>query len=399
MVWVAIIGCIALAIMGVFYRPLNNDLSEQAPNTIDEKASSLETSSSFLDVLKNLALFLSGFFIIIGLISALFASEFLSRNTVTERLSQSLITQTNTLENNIIIIDGGSYAHRAIDGQALETLLKRRGFNVTVFQSSLPGANHFERARLLESLLGRLASEKEVGKRRIVFLREAHSGYDTYPLNQVRDINDRVVGYAEPLSSWRQLKAMDLVSEESLTEPQKEAAKVLKKATAINMLGLGRLREPVLTKDLKPYPGYNPISKNRKPVTPATLDKANKFVENHILGPNAATGAPSSRAKKRWSWSQSGVSPKVDTLKEQLVDIELAYLPITTNTRDLRYFNSYCRDPKAACLFIDQDYADLLKSFDDDSYWTDPNHLSKKGADSYTTWLSGKIISQAGLVK
>lgn len=251
----------------------------------------------------------------------------------------------------------------------------------------------------MDSLLGTLSKEKDVGKRRIVFLREAHSGYDTYPFNQVRAVNDRVIGLAEPMSSWRQIKAMESVSVEPMTEAQKDTAKILKKATAVNVLGLGRLREPMMTEDLKPYPGYNPIVKNRKSVSPDVLNKASDFVDSHILGPDAATGAPSSRAKVRWSWAQSGVSPKVDLLKEQLVDIELAYLPITTNTRDLRYFNSYCHDPKVECLFVDQAYVDLLKSFNDDTYWTDPNHLSEKGAESYTAWLSNKIIEQAGLVK
>lgn len=154
MVWVAIIGCIALVIMGVCYRPLSDDLTQEvaSPTKTITPSSNLDSSSSFLSILKTLGLFFSGFWIIIFLISFLFSSNFLSRNTVTERLSYSLVSQAQTIEDNIIVIDGGSYAHRAIDGKALEDSLNAKGFKVSVFQSSLPGANHFERARLLESL-------------------------------------------------------------------------------------------------------------------------------------------------------------------------------------------------------------------------------------------------------
>lgn len=122
MVWVAIIGCIALAIMGLFYRPLDDDLSPDIPAGNAEARASLTSSSNIFGVLKSFGLFLGGFCIVISVTSFLFSSNFLSRNTVTERLSQSLVEQAQTLEENVIVIDGGSYAHRAIDGKALKRL-------------------------------------------------------------------------------------------------------------------------------------------------------------------------------------------------------------------------------------------------------------------------------------
>ncbi len=393
MLAVAILGSFALVVLGCFYRPIDEEL------TRSHSGETLQVPLKAIDLLKYLLLFTLGLAACISLISFAFSTGHLNYNTVTNRLSHQLQLEAQDTAKNIIILDGGSYTHRAIDGKSLEQSLANQGFSVKVYQASLPGANHFERARILVPLLSELQKRNDIGQSRIIYLREAHSGYDTYPLYQVRDVNDRVVAYSSPISSWRQIKAMRSSTSEPLTAPQKEAESTLLKATGINALGIGRLREAVRRADLKPYPGYNPIEKNRKPVPAATIEKAATFMESHILGPNAATGAPSARAKQRWAWSQDSVSSPLNQLKSQLVDVEFNFLPITTNLRDIRYFNSFCRDQQNKCLFVDQRYVELTRGFDSDDYWSDPNHLSILGAEAYTDWLANKIIDQAGLEK
>ena len=379
--------------MGLFYKPMNVESSLESE--------SLNSELTIGEATRNWSLSLLGGILLMTLIGLLFSTRYLVRGTVAERLAQTLVEKIETapLAKNIIVIDGGSYTHRAVDNLLLENSLGQSGSDTTVIQTSLPGANHYERILVLKPVMDALERVPDIESHNVIFLREAHGGYDSYPLSQVRSVNDRLISYANPLSSFRQIQSMLTRSDDPLEDGHKDAIKTLVKATAVNTLGLGRLRDPKRAEQLTDYKGYRPITKNRKTVPKDQFKRAVTFTSYHFYGPKAATGMPSSTARQKWAWTRTNVNPNIEAQKKRLFAQELAFLPITTNLRDLRYFNSYCRMKSSNCLFVDPEYQALLASFNDDTHWVDPNHVSKKGAEAYSGWLVNKLIAAQVLTK
>ena len=87
-------------------------------------------------------------------------------------------------EKDVLIVEGSSIATFGINNREVEAALAAHGWDPVVLQFSLPAANHFERAFLVEAFFRSLSSadRDKIRKARVVLLKEVFDLYDNNPI-------------------------------------------------------------------------------------------------------------------------------------------------------------------------------------------------------------------------
>ena len=266
----------------------------------------------------------------------------------------------------------------------------------------MPGANHFERASLLATAVEQLAAIPNREERRFVYLRELHSGYDLNPTAQIRDLNDRLIGYATLPTGWRVTRATyRLQSERDDMESARDPLVLLWRASLLNTFGVGRLRSPKTPQRLRDYPGFRPMENNSEVPLTKIDDAINAATA--LLQPEGATKYLATLklplTSDHRAWLDADVAPELHLQMASMFQAQRQFLPFTTQIRDLIYFGKQCGQPNINCLAIDDSYVAAMSELRDSRFWIDVNHLSTSGAAVFTRWLSTHLIAEGVLAK
>lgn len=301
--------------------------------------------------------------------------------------------------NNVLVIDGASFTHSAVDPQLLEQVLAQLGFSVEVIQIALPGSNHFERKMLLRRVEKTLRQGLDESVN-TVFLREVQFRYDTMPLAHIKTLNPRLLHFANWKTSWNIVQAQMLHYPQkdlkSLIEENHQQLKLLAKSSLINVFNLGWATRVVFKKDIPIYRGFAVNGEHsNQPVAQDKIDQLVKLLEL-IIPKDVSTNAQFS--DDRWL-HEYAYWPDVNKGQDGgYWDSVLAFLPPTTRFPFYAYLDHYCGvHAEVRCLF-DQSYLAMYRKFNSPDYWWDKQHIEAKGVAIFTKWLAQAIVDESVLV-
>ncbi len=292
---------------------------------------------------------------------------------------------------NILILEGGSYAARAIDAEALETQLEKRGYSVRVLPFCRPGAPQLERVAELQHFVRQAgpAVLAELNQRNLLLLSEIHAGYNLNPVSQLSSnlFSSRTLGYLQPDLTRQAIQGLWLSHLYDGTKAPTAGVcyDVLSHGllNAFNVGALLRYEHWTETKTLSPRFGLD--QNKKKPVI-------SKFPITNILNEftRAATNQP---LDLRWL---------------QLVDADLTatglkyrrvYFSTPSHSRDnlqhIARFEATFTQTSSLSLAGE---TNLLMRLSPPEMWYDDNHLNKFGAEVYTEWLGNQIVAEGLLI-
>jgi hypothetical protein len=358
-----------------------------------------------IKVILLLSLLFAGFFGTTLLAGSLFHKDILVRNTVSERQVVGLKKEIAAIHpdtRHVLLINGASYTHRALNGAELEELFAKAGYSVEVLTVSLPGANHFERSMMLNQIMPLLRDISNTRpKTKFIYFNELHSGYDLNPLAQIRQTSDRMISYATLPVAWNITKAAMRFWPDAFSEPERrKALRTLWQSAILRALGYGQMRTAVVTSAASNFPPYRPMN-NRAAVPQNAFDRAIDFLEDgspeRIDIERAKLDLPLSTEHRQWL--ELDVDPALDAKIDTLFTEQRYFLPFTTNIRDYVYFSHQCGFADIRCLDIEQDYISAFSSLLTQEFWIDPNHVSKSGSAVFTDWFAQQVLDEDLLIK
>jgi hypothetical protein len=277
-------------------------------------------------------------------------------------------------DENVLLIDGGSYALNAVDVKALEKNLKALGYSVTGVKLTFSAANHFERFRTYEDIKRDLRAGPRPGQR-WVFLLEAQEGYDHEPLSQFDRHQDtaRAFHYMTPQNAWYAWRAQD--SREVRPSPVDDWRWGLTRHALINFFNVGVASRLVGGDDIGDWDGE--LSGGKIRFRFKGLDEVMAEVQHprpDVPVPPWLFDIREQRLKSLWrgeisSWVYFGVP--------------------STRADQQRYLRSSCKVTETPCIAPD---AALVEALDKRAAWMNAGHVTKQGASIYTQWLAQRLV-------
>jgi hypothetical protein len=294
---------------------------------------------------------------------------------------QRIRENKDKLPANIVLIDGGSCAARAINYKLLEKILSARGYSVMALQFSKPGAPHIERKYGFEQFAKFIGPQalKRMNKKNVVFLREVHLSYDMNPIAQFTGnyYTNSALAYLRPGNAWLALRAAWQCRNQKVT------------ATAITPETMVELAKHGLANAFNIGAAYRFMPMQDVPASDPVFDLGKKVDRFKYCGPSLNT-----------ILATSTVEP-LNVNWQALVDDQLAHLGLKFKPA---YFAipslyapqmAYCKSVtgKTPYLTFTRDPA-FLSKFDNPQSWYDEQHLLRSGCELYTAWLADQIIAQ-----
>ncbi|MBK9077973.1 MAG: hypothetical protein IPL91_02030 [Hyphomicrobium sp.] len=235
-----------------------------------------------------------------------------------------------------------------------------------------------------------------------MYLRELHSGYDLNPTAQIRDLNDRLIGYATLPTGWRVTRATyRLQSERTIWSRHATHSSCYGALHCSIHLVSDGFRSPKTPQRLRDYPGFRPMENNSEVPLTKIDDAINAATA--LLQPEGATKYLATLklplTSDHRAWLDADVAPELHLQMASMFQAQRQFLPFTTQIRDLIYFGKQCGQPNINCLAIDDSYVAAMSELRDSRFWIDVNHLSTSGAAVFTRWLSTHLIAEGVLAK
>ena len=142
---------------------------------------------------------------------------------ILKTLTGRLLDLGEKTPENVVLIDGSSYAARAVDYKQMEARLQEAGFPSVVLGFAFPGACEIERAwkfDLFSHLIGARGRDL-LSKRNVVFVRETAHIFDLNPLGQIRTnlYTDQTLAYLQPEFALDAVRTLASMASESRTRP------------------------------------------------------------------------------------------------------------------------------------------------------------------------------------
>jgi len=282
---------------------------------------------------------------------------------------------SKTKEKNVLILDGGSYAARALDPEALTEELEKLGFSVKVVHLGLGAANHFERYRMQEEIVESALLMPRPGQRWLL-LAEVQSGYDYQPLAQLGENQDteRTFHYLTPTNAWYALQAMsDLKNRESSLQ---QPFWTVFRHSLVNTFNVGVSSWLVPDSRIKSQSGF----------VRGTRDGKYRYRGlDGVLAEATNPGPPLPVP----DWLFEIREARLRALWAERVTRWIYYGVPSTNPNGLRYVRTFCSVTKEKC--ISPDDLKLLTKLDSAPLWYNAGHLSTKGAPIYSRWLAQRL--------
>ncbi len=284
-------------------------------------------------------------------------------------------------EKNVLLIDGGSYAARAIDERALTRELARLGYSVRAVQLAVGAGNHFERFKLYEELAGDIRARAGAGQRWL-FLAEVHYDYDFAPVAQFGENQDtdRTYHYMTPKNAWH--AALALHGPGTRPAGFDHPYWALARHSLVNAFNAGVSARVVPWQRIKAHSGFV------KGQSMARF-KGIKSVLQEARTPREAIAVPPWMFEIRERRERAVFAP-------YLADWVYFGVPSMVPVQ-LRYIRSFCAATKEKCI-VPADQS-LLESLNEPALWYNQGHLSTRGAAIYSRWLAAELDRRGVLRK
>jgi hypothetical protein len=303
-----------------------------------------------------------------------------TRPSVTRKYAAKELSSAT--EQNVLLIDGGSYALNAVDVTLLEGELRRLGFSVRAVKLTFSAANHFERFRLYEDIKRDLAAQPRSGQRWL-FLLEAQEGYDHEPLAQFDKNQDtaRAFHYVTPSNAWFALAAQRSPGVHS--PPVSAWRWGLARHMLINAFNVGVANRLVAGEAIEDWDGG--LSGGRKRFR---FSGGLKDVIAAAERPGPDVPVP--------PWIFDIREARLRSLWRSEISNWVYFGVPATHLEQQRYVRSFCNATHLPCIAPD---VELLSALDKKSYWMDRGHVSIRGARVYTEWLARRLVEKNVLLK
>ncbi len=308
-------------------------------------------------------------------------------------IQQDYAQKVEARNKNLIIIDGGSWAARGIDGDYLQSILKSEGYEVTLVQLTLPGANHFERYNLHNQFLNH-ALELDANYLReanVVLLRELHRGYDKHPLAQFpqNTLANRNVAYLSPSNTVAAIRAWVMRMGEGMEEKDELTGALLRDvlvASLINFFQIGRLENLEPLSEIPSLPSYHPHEKARDEY------RGMDWIINEYKRSRDET-----ERHEQYAWIKNIKEKRLESLYQGIVDEDLLFTPPAIHAASMHYAQDYSTENPEVSIILPN--LELYEKLDGQRFWADIQHLMEDGAKVYTEWLAQQILNKRVLIK
>lgn len=285
----------------------------------------------------------------------------------------------------IVLLEGSSLTTYGVNGEMIEHLLGEHGIPTTVLQLSSPGANHYERLKMISEFLNSLSDDEreKLKASRVLLLREVLREYDENPMKYLEgDKLERNVHYADiPMFArmWR------------TGNHRNDAAAFhwnLIKCTVLNAFGVALLPGgEILTPAVQPSP-YKGIDWG----IPKTFDFEaawNEFAAGYVRGDRIARleeGVPFDAWTSANEELQKVVEPYVD---------KVGYFATPVLAADeIRYQKAFLDALSKEHPKLGPAAPGLYQFLDKRNLWYDPKHPTLPGSVLVTMWLEALIADQ-----
>jgi len=325
------------------------------------------------------------------------------RLTAPDPISENIVYNLEKIEKNvssvenILIIEGGSSAARAINPDLLRDKLKELGFDVLVINFCIPGANHYERLWMFD-MFGSSLSETSRGlmaERNVVVLHEAYPVYDQYPSEQmsVNLYRDRTLSYLRPDIACALGKT---VIKQRKTENGKKADSLNTgtERTLINIAGHGLINLFNIG-----LPGRT------EPLSDIAPEEA-RYFNLRAADPKSGNYIGMAKVRERLR-GRDTPELSVDTSwvveihrsEEQALALKVkrGCFALPTQFSSSPYYIENYRKEYSLLIAWEEDMG-LIDALDDPSCWFNRTHLSGKGSAKATEWLAGRLAETEGLI-
>jgi hypothetical protein len=310
-------------------------------------------------------------------------TNYVSSAPTSQLLKYALAEIAAAKEPNLLLVDGGSYVQRGLDGELLERELDKLGYRARVVRLSLTGANHFERLQFYEDLTARLPPRANHAQR-WVFMIEVQEGYDVQPLAQFEGNQDtaRAYHYLTPSNGWFALAA-DHSGGDTLSLDWRGQLAVLRHVL-INAFNVGLVERLTKLDDILPKPPKMSRERRRR------FDFAgmSSLVAEAGRAPQPGSLAP---------WLMPIRDRRLRAAWKPYIDEWVYFALPSTALAQLDHARAFCLQTNDPCIAPDD--AALLGSLDDAQLWFDAGHLSTPGSHVYTRWLAEQIAKRGVLDK
>ena len=286
---------------------------------------------------------------------------------------------------DFVVVEGSSVAAHGCDPKVLREEMAKKGEDVGVLQFSAQGANHFERAFLMEAFLRRLApGERErFGSGRVVVLREVFDAYDRDPLYLFAkdSYTERAKVYMSPEYAWAAWRAFLAGMPSGISEMEKwrrglEMGGVVLDRLLLNRFAAGALSGMDARARKRRTGAFFPLQGVKEKfdfaaAAAATAECKDDSVETDGLPPGWLAGRDFFHARTK-SWVDEEVFFAMPSLESHRRDYQLGFK---------RSFEG---------LMVGPPSREDLELFLNKDYWFDGVHPTGAGALLFTKWLAEK---------
>lgn len=276
----------------------------------------------------------------------------------------------------MILVEGGSWSSRAVDGALLESKLREHPVDAAVVQITLPGANHFEREYILRNAADSLTADEieALSGANVIMLREISRTYDSHPIIQLdRNLfTDRVYTYSTPARSYAMARAASTTGD--LTA---QLAIQIGQHALFNWLRVGEVSRLESLHDTDTSVGYQPLDTTQE----------DTFTDA-IPGIVAGLARDGDQSYPDLPWADVLETLGIDSFGFP-VDFTVSFELPTLRPDTSRYARWMASQTSRTTIIIDD--GDLYWNLDDVGLWYDSSHLRREGAEIYTSWLAERI--------
>jgi len=285
----------------------------------------------------------------------------------------------------IILLEGSSLTTYGVNGEMIENLLGKRGMPVTVLQLSSPGANHYERLKMISEFLKSLSADEleKLKASRVLLLREVLREYDENPLKYLEsDKLERNVHYTDiPMFAkmWRTCNHLNNAAAFHRT---------LIKCTILNAFGVALLPGGEIPAPSVPPSPYKGIDWG----IPKTFDfnaAWNEFAAGYVRGDKLG------KLEEKVPF-EAWISANEDFKKVTgpYVDKVGYFATPVLSADEVRYQSAFLDSLSDDHPKLGPASPGVYQFLDERNFWYDPKHPTLPGSILATMWLETLIADQ-----
>jgi hypothetical protein len=298
--------------------------------------------------------------------------------------TRALAKAINKPKSNLIVVEGGSYAARAINTSLLQKELRKLGYRADLVQLTMAAANHFERHTVFSDLLNASKLEELEEHPNVVLMAEVQVNYDAQPLDQLQENQDtyRAFHYLSPANAAYALWSL-WVGGGTRANLERPVWTVVRHAL-VNAFNVGLVERVRPASKIRSMQGY--VGGGIK----------GKYRFTGLAPVRKQASGPLAEIEKR-PWIFTVRQARMQKLWGTRLDRWVYYGVPSTNSKQMIWTRSVCAETTLPCIAPSD--SELLGALDAKENWRDAGHLTSRGSHLYTKWLAKQLVGTGTLEK